>query len=157
MAITITTDKIYDAFYADYSEGKAFMHSHTYSGNPLGCSAALAVLNILKNDDILVNASLRSSYLNNKLISALGEHKNVGEIRSIGLINAIELVADKKTKVGFDSNLRIEYQIYKKALENGLVLRPLGNVLYFNPPLTITEQEIDEAVIRCIKSINEIL
>ena len=157
MAITITTDKIYDAFYADYSEGKAFMHSHTYSGNPLGCSAALAVLNILKNDEILVNASLRSSYLNNKLISALGDHKNVGEIRSIGLINAIELVADKKNKVGFDSNLRIGYQIYKKALENGLVLRPLGNVLYFNPPLTITEQEIDESVMRCIKSINEIL
>lgn len=157
MAITITTDEIYSAFYGDYNEGKAFMHSHTYSGNPLGCSAALAVLNILQKDNILESAATRGEYLNKKLKEELLSHKNVGEIRDIGLINAIELVTDKESKIGFDSKLRIGYQIYKKALSNGLVLRPLGNVLYFNPPLTINEEEINKAVEICTQAIYSVI
>lgn len=154
MAITITTEEIYQAFYGSYGEGKAFMHSHTYSGNPLGCSAALAVQKIFREDNILEKAQIRAAYLTEKLTKALGQHPFVGEIRSIGLINAIELVKDKKTKVGFNSDLRVGYEIYKEALNNGLILRPLGNVLYFNPPLNITEEEIDKAVGRCVKSID---
>jgi len=157
MAITITTNEIYDAFYADYNEGKAFMHSHTYSGNPLGCSAALAVQKILKEDHILEKATIRAEYLHNKLAATLLQHPNIGEIRHIGLINAIELVTDKSSKIGFDSKLRIGYKIYKRALEKGLLLRPLGNVLYFNPPLIINEDEIDKAVIRCRDAIYEAL
>ena len=157
MAITVATDEIYNAFYADYNEGKAFMHSHTYSGNPLGCSAALAVLDVLENDAVLENASRRAKYLNSKLNEAFDGHKNVGEIRCIGLINAIELVKDKENKQGFDSKLRIGYQIYKKALEMGLILRPLGNVIYFNPPLIINEEEIDKAVDICKKAFFSIL
>lgn len=157
MSITITTDKIYDAFYADYSEGKAFMHSHTYSGNPLGCSAALAVQRILRQDHILEMAATRAEYLNDRLSNALSDHPNVGEIRHIGLINAIELVTDKRSKTGFDSKLRIGYQIYKQALNLGLLLRPLGNVLYFNPPLVINEQEIDQAITRCVQAMDRVL
>lgn len=157
MAITITTDKIYDAFYADYSEGKAFMHSHTYSGNPLGCSAALAVLNIFREESVLENASKRAEYLNSRLNEVLIGHPNIGEIRHLGLVNAMELVADRNTKRGFDSGLRTGYQIYKKALEKGLILRPLGNVLYFNPPLTIKEEEIEKAVSICAESIGEVI
>lgn len=157
MAITITTDEIYNAFYADYNEGKAFMHSHTYSGNPLGCSAALAVQKIFREDNVLEKAAVNGDYLHKKLMSALGEHKNVGEIRRIGLINAIELVTDRQTKTGFDSNLRMGYQIYKRALKYGLILRPLGNVLYFNPPLIIDKPEIDKAVDLCVRSISDIL
>ncbi|EKV58018.1 adenosylmethionine--8-amino-7-oxononanoate transaminase [Brachyspira hampsonii] len=157
MAITITTDKIYNAFYADYNEGKAFMHSHTYSGNPLGCSAALAVQKVLREDDILNKAQIMAKYLNNKLKEKLLNHPNIGEIRNIGLINAMELVIDKNTKEGFDTKLRMGYQIYKKALQRGLLLRPLGNVIYFNPPLIINEEEIDKAVDLCVKSISDIL
>ena len=157
MAITITTQKIYDAFYADYSEGRAFMHSHTYSGNPLGCSAALAVQHILRNGKILEKAQITAEYLTNKLFEKLGSHKNVGEIRHIGLINAIELVKNKNSKESFDPKLRIGYQIYKKALKKGLLLRPLGDVLYFNPPLNINKDTLDKAIDRCISSMNEIL
>jgi len=157
MAITITTDKIYDSFYADYNEGKAFMHSHTYSGNPLGCSAALAVQKIFREDQILEKAVVRAEYLHNALNEALLDHPHIGEIRHIGLVNAMELVIDKKTKEAYDSKLRIGYQIYKKALEKGLILRPLGNVLYFNPPLIINEEEIDRAVTICAESIKEVL
>lgn len=157
MAITVTTQEIYDAFYADYSEGKAFMHSHTYSGNPLGCACALAVQKIFREDNILENAQKRAVYLHNKLTDRLGDYKHTGEIRHIGLINAIELVKDPASKTEFDSKARTGYQIYKKALDMGLLLRPLGDVLYFNPPLIINEQEIDQAVDLCARAIEQIL
>lgn len=157
MAITITTDEIYYAFYDDYNKGKAFMHSHTYSGNPLGCSAALAVQRIFKEDNILENAQQNAVYLHKKLSDTLLSHKNVGEIRHIGLINAIELVKDKSTKEGFESEKRIGYQIYKEALKLGLILRPLGNVLYFNPPLIINKEEIDKSVDLCARAMDMIL
>lgn len=157
MAITVTTQAIYDAFYADYSEGKAFMHSHTYSGNPLGCACALAVQKIFCEENILENAQKRAVYLNKRLNERLGGYKHTGEIRHIGLINAIELVKDPRTKENFPSTERTGYQIYKKALEHGLLLRPLGDVLYFNPPLVIAESEIDEAVNRCERAILDVL
>lgn len=157
MAITITTDKIYDAFYGDYGEGKAFMHSHTYSGNPLGCSAALAVQRIIKEENILEKANVHAVYLHKKLCDALIEHPNVGEIRHIGLINGIELVASKETKEPLNQSLRTGYQIYKIALEKGLILRPLGDVLYFNPPLTIDKWDIDKAIEICLSSIQHVL
>lgn len=157
MAITITTQEIYDAFYDDYSKGKAFMHSHTYSGNPLACSAALAVQDILEEDHILEHAAVRAAYLHNKLMAALGDHPNVGEIRHIGLINGIELVANRETKEAFPSKDRVGYQIYKRALERGVILRPLGDVIYFNPPLIINEAEIDKAVAVCSEVIQETL
>lgn len=157
MALTVTTDEIYNAFYAEYAEGKAFMHSHTYSGNPLGCRAALAVLEILKQDNILENASIKAKYLHEKLCSALTGHPNVGEIRQMGLINAIELVQDQDTKQPLDGKLRTGYQIYKIALKNGLILRPLGDVIYFNPPLIIEQCDIDTAIEICVSAIHAIL
>ena len=157
MSITATTDKIFDAFYDDYNKGKAFMHSHTYSGNPLGCAAALAVLNILREENILAKAAEKAKYFTAALNDAFGSHKNIGEIRHIGLINAMELVTDKEKKTSFDSKLRIGYEIYKKALTHGLLLRPLGNVLYFNPPLNIERADLDKAIKICRESMDEVL
>lgn len=157
MAITITTDKIYDAFYDDYNTHKAFMHSHTYSGNPLGASCALGVLDILKTGTIQKHLKEVTPYFNNLIKETFLNHKNVGEIRSIGLINAIELVKNKNTKEPFESSLRIGYQIYKKALEKGVLLRPLGNVIYFNPPLIIKKEDMDFVVKIAFECLNEIL
>ena len=156
-SVLAVTDRIYDAFYADYAANKAFLHSHTYSGNPLGCAAALAVLDILENEPILEEARVKARYLNAALQAALGGHPNVGEIRHIGLINAIELVADKRSKTPFDSRLRTGYTIYKKALEAGLLLRPLGDILYFNPALNIDNAILDEAVRRCHAAVTAVL
>ena len=146
MALAITTKKIYDAFYAPYLEGKAFMHSHTYSGNPLACAAACEVLKILKEEDILGETAIKAKYFNQKITEKFSNHKHVGDIRSIGLINAIELVKDKNTKKSFDYRLRTGYQIYKKALEKGVILRPLGDVIYFNPPLIIEKEDMDYVI-----------
>ena len=145
MAIFATTQKIYDAFYDDYSSGKAFMHSHTYSGNPLACSAANAVLDLMEDGNILKTAQENAIFFNNLLKEKFLSHKNVGEIRHIGLINAIELVKNKETKEPFDSKLRTGYQIYKKALKRGVILRPLGDVIYFNPPLIIERKDLEFA------------
>lgn len=157
MAIVCTTDKIYDAFYDDYNKGKAFMHSHTYAGNPIGCAAALAVLKIMHEDKILKKAAEKAVYFNNALNDTFKNHPNIGEIRHIGLINAMELVTNKNTKTGFDSQLRIGYEIYKKALTHGLLLRPLGNVIYFNPALNIEEKDLDKAIAIAKQSMDEIL
>lgn len=149
MAITVTTDRVYQAFYADYNEGKAFLHSHTYSGNPLGCSAALAVLDIFRTEPVLERAAKRAAYLGKRLLEEFGESVNIGEIRHIGLIHAMELTPDRRTKAQYPAEFRAGYQVYQKALEKGLILRPLGNVIYFNPPLVINEDEIDRAVRVC--------
>ena len=81
-----------------------------------------------------------------KITEKFSNHKHVGDIRSIGLINAIELVEDKNTKKSFDYRLRTGYQIYKKALKKGVILRPLGDVIYFNPPLIMEKEDMDYVI-----------
>ena len=156
MAIAITTQEIYDAFYDDYLKGKAFMHSHTYAGNPLACSAAVEVLKILREEKIIEKANSKAKYFNQIIQEKFLPLKNVGEVRSIGLINAIELVKDKNSKEPFDYTKRTGYQIYKKALEKGVILRPLGDVIYFNPPLIIEKEDMDfvtDIALECTKEI----
>lgn len=156
MAIAVTTQEIYDAFYDDYLKGKAFMHSHTYAGNPLACSAAVEVLKILREEKIIEKANSKAEYFNQIIREKFLPLKNVGEVRSIGLINAIELVKDKETKEPLDYTRRTGYQIYKKALEKGVILRPLGDVIYFNPPLIIEKEDMDfvtDIALECTKEI----
>lgn len=146
MALAVTTKKIYDAFYADYKEGKAFMHSHTYSGNPLACSAALEVLKIFEDENILENNIDKAKYFNSEIYKIFSNLDYIGDIRSIGLINAIQIVKNKEKKEAFPAEKRTGYQIYKRALKRGLLLRPLGDVIYFNPPLNITKEEINSVI-----------
>ena len=157
MSITVVKEKIYDAFYADWSEGKAFMHSHTYAGNPLGCAAALAVLDILDEENVLEKAEETALWLTARMEEVFGAHRNVGEIRHIGLIHAAELVEDKAAKRSFDPRRRLGYAIYQAALRSGLLLRPLGDVLYFNPPLNIEKEELDTAICRMKQAMDEVL
>ena len=156
MSIAVTTQEIYDAFYDDYLKGKAFMHSHTYAGNPLACSAGIEVLRILKDENIIEKANKRAVYFNKIIKEKFLPLENTGEVRSIGLINAIELVKNKATKEPLDYTKRTGYQIYKKALEKGVLLRPLGDVIYFNPPLIIEENDMDfvtDVALECTKEV----
>ena len=157
MSIAVTTQEIYDAFYDDYLKGKAFMHSHTYAGNPLACSAAVEVLKILREENIIAQANKKALYFNKIIKEKFLPLENVGEVRSIGLINAIELVKDKKTKEPLDYRKRTGYGIYKKALEKGVLLRPLGDVIYFNPPLVIEENDMDYVTDIALECTREIL
>ncbi len=157
MSVTVTTQAIYDAFYADYSEGKAFVHSHTYAGNPLACAAALAVQHIFRTQPIFENAAVNAKWLTKRMETEILPHPNVGEVRHIGLIHAFELVADKKTKEPLPAAQRTGYEVYRHALRHGLLLRPIGDVLYFNPPLNITQAELDTAIDLAKTALNEVL
>lgn len=95
---------------------------------------------------VLKKAQTLAPWLTEQLTQRVGEHPHVGEIRHIGLIHALELVADKKKKTPYDPSRRMGYELYQKALSKGLLLRPLGDVLYFNPPLTISREELTFAL-----------
>ena len=158
MSAVCLTDKIYDAFYDEYNTYKAFMHSHTYSGNPLGASCALGVLDILETGEIQKHLAEVTPYFNNLIKEKFLNLENVGEVRQLGLINAIEIVKDKENKIHFDPKLRLGYQIYKKALRKGVLLRPLGDVIYFNPPLIIDKNDMDfvvQVALECAKEVLE--
>lgn len=156
LSLVLTSNKIYDAFYDDYNTMKAFLHSHSYSGNPLGCSVALETLNIFRDEDILnKNNKEKSKYLREKVEKVLKDIPYVGEYRQIGMIGAIELAKDKETKEPFESEKRVGYNIYKKALNKGVLLRCLGNIVYFMPPYVISKEEIDFMVNVAKESINE--
>ncbi|MCI6939135.1 MAG: adenosylmethionine--8-amino-7-oxononanoate transaminase [Succinatimonas hippei] len=146
MSVVCTTHEVYKAFYADYSQMKAFVHSHTYAGNPLACAAANAVLDILNEGSVVSQASENAKWLSEEFERRFASHENIGQHRHIGLINAIEIVKDRDTKESFDSNLRLGYTIYQDAMKNGLLLRPIGDVLYFNPPLNIDRDTLTKSL-----------
>ncbi|MEG2437737.1 MAG: aminotransferase class III-fold pyridoxal phosphate-dependent enzyme, partial [Cetobacterium sp.] len=115
----------------------------SYSGNPLGCSVAIETLNIFEDENKIEENKFKSNYLRKKVESVLDDIPYVGEYRQIGMIGAIELVKNKETKEPFESELRVGYNIYKNALKRGVILRALGNIVYFMPPYIISESEID--------------
>lgn len=154
LSLVVTTNKIYDAFYSDYTELKAFMHSHSYTGNPLTCAIANESLKIFEDEDVLNKNKLKAEMINQKLKMLAKDHPYIGEIRQLGMVTAIELVQDVKTKMPFAWEKRVGYRIYKIALEKGLILRPLGNVLYFMPPYIIQENEIECMINVTFESIN---
>jgi len=142
MAAVLTTDKLYQAFYDDYSTLRAFLHSHTYTGNPLACAAALATLDIFEQDNVIeANKALAARMAT--ATAHLVDHPHVAEVRQTGMALAIEMVADKARKTPYPWQERRGLKIYEHALQRGALLRPLGSVVYFLPPYTITEEQID--------------
>lgn len=142
MAAVLTTDRVYQAFYDDYATLRAFLHSHTYTGNPLACAAALATLDIFEQDNVIEANRALSAHMG-RACAHLSEHPHVGEVRQTGMALAIELVQDKVTKTPYPWQERRGLAVYRHALERGALLRPLGNVVYFLPPYVITPEQID--------------
>ena len=145
LSAVLTTQRVYDAFYAEYASGKAFLHSHSYTGNPLACRAALATLDIFRDEPVLQRNRTLAALLAARL-APLADHPHVAEVRQTGLIAAVELVADKAARAPFPAGERRGLRAYLHALEHGVLLRPLGDVIYFMPPYVITPDEIDHMV-----------
>ncbi|NRH26135.1 adenosylmethionine--8-amino-7-oxononanoate transaminase [Pseudomonas sp. MS19] len=142
LAACLTTDTVYQAFYDDYSTLRAFLHSHSYTGNPLACAASLATLDIFEEDNVIE----RNKVLANRMGDAtahLADHPNVAEVRQTGMAVAIEMVQDKASKAAYPWQERRGMKVYQHALERGALLRPLGSVVYFLPPYVITPEQID--------------
>ncbi len=142
LSVTMTTDKIYDAFYDDYNTLKAFLHSHSYTGNALACRAALATLDIFEQDNVIESNRHLARHMQ-QATTHFAEHPNVAEVRQTGMVLAIEMVKDKKSREPFPWQERRGLTVYRHALKHQALLRPLGNVIYFMPPYVISTDEID--------------
>lgn len=141
LAAVLAPEHIYEAFLDDSRE-RAFLHSHSYTGNPLACAAARATLGIFDSEPVIERNRATAARMA-ALAAPLGEHPNVAEVRQTGMILAIELVADKATRAPLPANRRAGLHAYRHAIERGVVLRPLGDVLYWMPPYCIDEEGLD--------------
>ena len=137
LSATLTSDAIYDLFYDDYETGKAFMHSHTYTGNALAVAVALETLHIFEDENIVERAAALPSSLRSRMLQIAKSTQCLHNIRGVGAMVAADLIVD-------DSKARVGYQIFQEAVKLGALLRPLGNTIYWLPPLTITEDELDQ-------------
>ena len=131
LSVTLTTDKIYQAFYHD-DVSQGFLHSHSYTGNALACSAALATLDLFEEDRVLQKNLVKAAYLNNKM-RALTDQP-IRHLRNTGMILAFDVETN---------NMQFQRDFYQAILQRGLLLRPIGNTVYFMPPYVISEPEID--------------
>jgi adenosylmethionine-8-amino-7-oxononanoate aminotransferase len=142
LSAVLATEAIYQAFYDDYGNLKAFLHSHSYTGNPLACTAALATLAIFKADDVVVRNVALASRLGQRA-RELDALDHVAEVRQHGMIVAAEMAPDKTRRSSYDWRERRGLVVYRHALERGVLLRPIGNVIYFMPPYVVSDQDID--------------
>jgi adenosylmethionine-8-amino-7-oxononanoate aminotransferase len=141
LSVVMTTDEIYDAFYDEYTKLNAFLHSHSYTGNPLACSAANATLAIFREEPV-IERNRELARLMRESVAHLQDHPHVAEIRQRGMILAIELMKDPARRVPYPWQERRGLRIYRHALERGALIRPLGGTIYFMPPYVITPEEI---------------
>jgi adenosylmethionine-8-amino-7-oxononanoate aminotransferase len=141
LSVVLTTQPVYEAFYDDYERLSAFLHSHSYTGNPLACAAALATLDIFEQDGILEsNRALAAEMA--AATAHLRDHPHVAEVRQTGMILAVEMVRDKSSREPYAWQERRGLRIYRHGLENQALLRPLGNVSYLMPPYVIEPEQI---------------
>jgi adenosylmethionine-8-amino-7-oxononanoate aminotransferase len=142
LSAVLTTEHVYAAFYDDYAKLTAFLHSHSYTGNPLACRAALATLDIFASDDPLASNRSKAERLGRRA-RPLADHPKVTDVRQTGMILAVEFARDKSTREPYPWQERRGLRAYRHALSKGLLLRPVGNVIYFMPPYIVTDEEID--------------
>lgn len=148
LSVVLTTNEIYAKFYCDYNEHKAFLHSHSYTGNALACAAANATLDIFERDSVIEKNRETAKYMGGKL-EKFKELKNVASIRQTGMICAVELK-------GYEPKDRIGLKVYQYGLDNGVLLRPLGDVIYFMPPYIITKDECDKMMDTAYEAIKQL-
>jgi adenosylmethionine-8-amino-7-oxononanoate aminotransferase len=142
MAATLTTGEVWQAFLGSYSESKSFFHGHTYGGNPLGAAVALATLDVFEEEQTLERLEPKIARLGEHL-RRIGEFPHVGDVRQCGMIGAVELVRDRRTKQPYPWAERRGTQVCDYARTEGVLLRPLGNVIVIMPPLAISLEELD--------------
>jgi adenosylmethionine-8-amino-7-oxononanoate aminotransferase len=141
MSAVMTSDAVYQAFYDEYTTLRGFLHSHSYTGNALACAAALATMELFEQRNVLAdNRVLAAQMLD--AVSPLREHPHVGDIRQTGMILAMEMVAQREPMIEYDWKQRRGIKVYQYAMAQGVLLRPIGNVIYFMPPYVITPSEI---------------
>lgn len=145
LAATLATDEIYGAFLGAHRECKTFFHGHTYTGNPLACAAALASIKLFEDERLIEELGEKISFLEEGLKRFAGlDH--VGDIRQKGLMAGIELVKDKNTREPYPWEDNMGHRVILEARKNGLVIRPLGNVIVLMPVLSMSIPELEQVL-----------
>ncbi|MES2546860.1 MAG: adenosylmethionine--8-amino-7-oxononanoate transaminase [Pseudomonadota bacterium] len=145
LSVVLTRDEVYQAFYDD-STARGFLHSHSYTGNPLACSAALATLAIFESDNIIEENRAKTAYIQAKMQALT--HFPIKHLRHQGMIWAFDVMTN---------NPHFPKDCYAAALSNGLLIRPIGNTIYFMPPYTISESEIDFMIAATVKVLQKVV
>ena len=148
LSCVLIDDAVYKLFYHDFSAGKSFLHSHTYSGNALAVSAALATIKTMQTEGINQQAEELGAFMRQCFSEIATQTGKITNVRSIGAIVAGDLAGPE--------SLRLGYQIQQEALNHGALLRPLGNTLYWLPPLTTDKQTIEKLAEITLKSIEAV-
>jgi adenosylmethionine-8-amino-7-oxononanoate aminotransferase len=154
LAATLTTEKVFEAFLGDYAENKTFFHGHSYTGNQLACAAAIASLDLFRKRNVLNELEPKIELLRQGL-EKFRQLPHVGDVRQCGFIGAVELVRDKATKEPFPHEKRVGAKVCYRAREKGVLLRPLGDVVYFIPPYCISEGQLRAILDAAFDSIRE--
>ncbi len=157
LAATLATETIYEEFLGSYEEFRTFFHGHSYTGNPLGCAAALANLDVFETEGVMDAIQPRIQHLWNSVRRHLGDHPNVGEIRGKGLMVGIELVADRRTQEPFPLAEQVGNRIGRAIRDMGVILRPIGNVVVLMPPLAMTRPQLTRLVKATRQAIDQVL
>ena len=144
LSATVTTERIYDAFYDVSDRNKTLFHGHTFAGNPICCTAAMASLEVFEAEPVLERVGQRSAFLGALLHECFADHPWVGEIRQQGLMVGLELVRDRPTRESFPSADAIGWKVCMAARDRGVFVRPLGDVVVIMPPLSIEEEELTQ-------------
>ncbi|MCE5194854.1 MAG: adenosylmethionine--8-amino-7-oxononanoate transaminase [Nitrospiraceae bacterium] len=146
LSVTVTNNEIYNAFLGEFKDLKTFFHGHSYTGNPIACAAALACLEIFEKEETLKKLQPKIQMLKEWLKEILSM-PSVGDVRNKGLMAGVELVENKKTKKPYQWEDKIGWKIANYARENGVFLRPLGNVIVIMPPLSISEVNLEQMLV----------
>jgi adenosylmethionine-8-amino-7-oxononanoate aminotransferase len=143
MAAVIATGDIYDAFLGEYASGRTFHHGHTYGGNPLAAAAACASLDLLDEERLLEEALPRKAAKLAAVLAPLAAHPHVADVRQLGMMAGVELVADRSAGESYPPGERRGYRVCKRTTASGVWLRPLGDVVVVMPPLSISDGELE--------------
>ena len=157
LAATITTEAMYRGFLGEHKELKTFFHGHTYTGNPLACSAALASLELFRKEKTLRRLRPKIKLLR-QVLERFKELEHVGEVRQAGFMVGIELVRDRKTREPYPIEQKTGIRVVLECRRHGVIIRPLGNVIVLMPPLAITEAQLKrfvEVVYQAVRTVTD--
>ncbi len=154
LAATLCTDAIYEAFLGPTAAGRTFYHGHTYTGNALGCAAAIASLKLFEKNRVLENVNANAALIEQEL-APLRDHPHVGEIRQKGILVGIELVQDRDTKAAFPPARRMGHQVTLAARQRGAIIRPIGDVVTMIPAPAMPGKLVSRLCCTLLESIDE--
>jgi adenosylmethionine-8-amino-7-oxononanoate aminotransferase len=155
LSAVLTTDTVYDLFDADYHEGKAFLHSNTYTGNALGVAVALAALDVYATEGVLDLVAARGDQLRRSMAVVVARCPHLRRLRSAGLMAAVDLTTASGEPI--DPNQRTGTRIAREAIRRGVLLRPLGDTLYIFPPLITPAADLQTMVRTLAASVEAVL